>query len=503
MDERSDSFGKPATSLRLVRWVYLRGVAAIFVVAFVSLGVQLDGLLGHDGILPAADFAARVTERLGDARFARLPTLVWWTGASDGALHALCWGGLAFSLAALAGAAPLATFLGAWACYLSLFHVGQDFLGFQWDLLLLEAGLLAVSWAPLRVRHRIADDDEPCRWIGWLVRLLAFKLMFLSGLAKLASRDPTWRDLTALTYHFETQPLPTWIGWIAHQAPRWMLMTGGGATLAIELALPWAIFAGRWGRRIACAGFVALMVAIGLTGNYTFFNGLTIVISIALLDDADLLGILPRSLRHAYEVAGEGPPALQGPVVAALRRASVWPRRAAAVVLATANVGLFVGGPPGLVWRALAPLASVNSYGLFAVMTRERPEITIEGSSDGVEWREYVLPWKPGPLDRRPGFVEPHQPRLDWQLWFAALSPASNARWVEQLLARLHEGRPSVLALFASDPFPGAPPRYLRASIVRYRMGDWRTLRAIGDWWRRDADARTYLVYPRGGAASG
>ena len=495
--------------LRLARWLFLRGVAVVFVIAFASLAMQLDGLIGRDGILPAADFAARVAARLSGARFTRLPTLVWWTGASDPALRGLCYGGLAASLAAAAGVVPMASLCVAWCCYLSLFNVGQDFLGFQWDLLLLETGLLAVGWAPLALRHRRSDTDEPSRPIAWLVRLLAFKLMLLSGIAKLASGDPAWRDLTALTYHFETQPLPTWIGWFVHHLPRWLLVAACGATLVVELALPWAIFAGRWGRRIACAGFVALMVGIGLTGNYTFFNLLTVVISLVLLDDDDLRALVPakwrarsdevRTAGSSLDGADRPPRARTSPIRWPTKLLSVapWTRRAFALVLATANLGMFVGGPPGLVWRMLVPLSSVNHYGLFAVMTRERPEITIEGSDDGVEWRAYVLPWKPGPVDRRPGFVEPHQPRLDWQLWFAALSPASNARWVERLLERLHEGSPPVLALFAVDPFPDAPPRYVRATIARYHESDWRTLRATGAWWARESPPLPYLVHPR------
>ncbi|MFN7952351.1 MAG: lipase maturation factor family protein [bacterium] len=473
-------------SARLVRWLFVRLVGAVFLVAFASLAIQIVGLVGRDGILPAHRLTEAVAARLGSARFWRMPTLVWWTGASDGALVGLCIAGAIAAIATIAGLAPMVTLVTAWACYLSLFHVGQEFLGFQWDLLLLEAGSLAVLWAPLAWRSRLASDPVPSRLGLWLVRLLVFKLMFLSGVVKLASGDAAWRDLSALTYHFETQPLPTWIGWFAHHSPRPLLVVGCATTLAIELVLPWAIFAGRTGRRGAFLGFAALMVAIGLTGNYTFFNALTLVAGLALLDDDDLLRVLPRRSRDRVVRA------LQAPAPEEISPAR-WARRVAAALLIVANVAVVLGpalgalgGPLDWVWRITAPFASVNGYGLFAVMTKDRPEVVIEGSDDGRQWREYVLPWKPGPLDRRPGFVEPHQPRLDWQLWFAALNPRGNRRWVTALLTRLSEGSPAVVALFAANPFPSAPPRFVRASLYRYSFTDWETLRRTGRWWTRE-----------------
>ncbi len=474
------------TGVRLVRWLFVRGVGATFAVAFASLAIQIRGLVGSDGILPAHAFIEALSGRLGPARFWRVPTLVWWTGASDTALVGICVVGAVAGLGAMLGVAPMATLALAWICYLSLFHVCQVFLGFQWDLLLLETALLAVVWAPIGWRSRLAHDARPSLAGCWLVRWLAFKLMFFSGVVKLASGDASWRDFSALTYHFETQPLPTWIGWLAHHLPRSALVAGCASTFAIELVLPWAILAGRTGRRVAFCGFAALMIAIGLTGNYTFFNALTVCVSVALLDDADLVKVVPRRWRAGVgevleSVAGEEPSAIR------------WLRRSIAAGLVVANVTVVLapalggsGAPLSWVWRVTAPFASVNGYGLFAVMTKDRPEIVIEGSDDGSTWREYVLPWKPGPLDRRPGFVEPHQPRLDWQLWFAALNPRGNRAWVAALLNRLREGSPAVLGLFARNPFPDAPPRYVRATLYRYHFADWATLRATGAWWTRE-----------------
>ncbi len=482
------------TGARLVRWLFVRGVGATFAVAFASLVVQIRGLVGRDGILPAYQLVEALGGRLGPTRFWRVPTFAWWTGASDTALVGLCVVGAVAGLAAMLGLAPMVMLALAWACYLSLFHLGQAFLGFQWDLLLLEAGLLAVVWAPVGWRSRLDRDARPSLAGCWLVRWLAFKLVFSSGMVKLASGDASWRDLSALTVHFETQPLPTWIGWLAHQLPRSTLVMGCAATLAIELVLPWAILAGRAGRRLAFCGFATLMLAIGLTGNYTFFNVLTVLVSVALLDDADLVRALPE--RWHGRVGN-----VLDSVICEEASALRWVRRSIAGGLVVANLAVVLapamggwGAPLRWVWRVTAPFASVNGYGLFAVMTKDRPEIVIEGSDDGTTWREYVLPWKPGPLDRRPGFVEPHQPRLDWQLWFAALNPRGNRAWVAALLSRLRDGSPDVVGLFAHDPFPDAPPRYARASLYRYHFANWATLRASGAWWTRELVQRWMTV---------
>ncbi len=474
----------------LVRWLFVRLVALVFVCAFLSLAVQLRGLIGERGILPARELTEIVSERLGTARWWRFPSLVWLTGASDGGLLAITGLGLAGSIAAIAGLAPAIGLAVAWLCYLSLFHVGQEFLGFQWDLLLLETGVLAILYAPWTLRSRLSTDPAPSPLVLGLIRFLLFKLMFLSGVVKLASQDPTWRDLTALTYHFETQPLPTWVGWFAHHLPRLVLEGACLATFVIELGAPWLILAGRMGRRIACGAFTLLMVVIGITGNYTFFNVLALVLSLTLLDDHDVRALLPRRWRTRLDAPVPSPPA--GWVI--------FVRRALAVGLIVTNLCVVAGaetgslaGPLVALWRVSEPFASVNTYGLFATMTRDRPEIVIEGSDDGETWREYDLPWKPGPLDRRPRFVEPHQPRLDWQLWFAALGPSRSRYWVARLLDRLREGSPAVVGLFQSNPFPDAPPRYARALLYDYRFTDWATWRDTGRWWDRRL-IRLYLT---------
>jgi len=453
-------------SVDRVAELFLRGLGAVYLCAFVSLGVQVVGLVGAQGIEPAAELLALARDRLGagGAVFA-LPTLLWLSGASDWALQGLCALGSAAGLLLVLGRARLAAAFSAWLAYLSLSCVGDVFLSFQWDALLLESGVVAL----------VAASRAP-RLGVWLARALLFKLMILSGLVKLLSGDPTWRDLTALTYHYWTQPLPSAVSYFAAQLPDAVQELSTLLVFVVELGAPWAIFAPRRVRLASAIVLVSFQLLIAATGNYGFFNLLTLVLCVSLLDDQRLirLGWLARAPRSARWVVA--------------RRVA-----AGALLCTSAVVGLERVAPRALFPRPvraavalIEPLRSVSSYGLFAVMTRERPEIQIEGSADGTEWRSYEFRWKPGPVDRPPGFAGPHMPRLDWQMWFAALSSCQDEVWFQSFLARLLEGSPSVLRLLAANPFPQGPPRVLRTTLFRYRfasLAEWRA----GAWWTREA----------------
>src|SRR5438132_8135716 len=414
----------------LSRWLFLRLLGLVYLIAFVSLALQVTGLVGEHGILPATAFLERTRALYGGAAYRLFPT-VCWLGAGDGTLRLLCWGGGALALLVMAGVAQAPALALLWACYLSLSVVGQTFLWFQWDGLLLETGLLALLYAPTRWLPRRERERAPSGVIRWLVWLLLFKLMFLSGITKLVSGDPTWRHLTALDYHFWTQPLPPWTAWYAQQLPGRVHQGMTLGMFAIELGAPWLIFAPRRfpGLRVAaCVLLVLGQLGIALTGNYGFFNLLAIVLCLALLDDATLRRVLP--LRPA---AGEAEPRWRRRAIRALA-----PLLALLSLLAFARE--IVQTLPGTratldnpLLRAVEPLRSVNGYGLFRVMTTERPEIVIEGSRDGVEWSEYGFRWKPGDVHRRPAFVAPHMPRLDWQMWFAALNPEGAREWLPSL----------------------------------------------------------------------
>jgi hypothetical protein len=456
------------------RWWFFRLLGVAYLAAFWSLATQIVGLIGHDGILPATEYMDRArafvaAEHIGLDRFRLLPTLCWF-GTSDAVLRSMCLGGVVLAALLVIGLVPAVVLPLLWIDYLSLSVVGGDFLSFQWDALLLEAGLLAIFIAPLALRERPGSSEDSPRLGRWLMLWLLFRLMFGSGVVKLASGDPTWRNLTALVYHYETQPIPTPLAWYAHHLPVWVNKASTAAVLAIELIAPFSIVAPRRLRHIAFALLAGLQVVIALTGNYAFFNLLAAALCVFLLDDARGDFSARHRLRDALLVAVA---VVTVPVstLALVRRAGIelpiWPLVAPVAELT-------------------APFRSVNTYGLFAVMTTTRPEIIVEGSDDGIEWKAYEFAYKAGDLRRRPPWVAPHQPRLDWQMWFAALGGWDDEPWFQSFCQRLLEGSPDVLRLLAHDPFGGRAPRYVRATLYRYRFSDAARRRTEGVWWTRE-----------------
>lgn len=480
------------SSYFLTRWLFLRGLAVIYFIAFASLGVQVIGLIGKNGILPAADVMSQLNalkQEAGRGVYLEFPTLCW-LGASDGFLKFLCWGGAAAALLAVGGLAPGPLLLVCWLFYLSLSVVDQVFLNFQWDAMLLEVGLLAIFFAPWRRPWpNLAKESRPSTAMVWLLRWLLFRLMFSAGMVKLLSGDEVWWNLTALEHHYFTQPLPTWTAWFAHQLPSWFQKASCFVMFVIELGAPFLIFLPRRPRIVSFFAIVGLMILILATGNYTYFNWLTIVLCVLLLDDGFLRRVFPKK---AWERIAEGFPG----------RPSPWPKR---IAIAAAAIVIFpLGGYvlartlrveiPGSerfarpVLRGVSAFRAVNGYGLFADMTETRPEIIIEGSDDGKTWKAYEFKWKPGDLSRRPRFVAPHQPRLDWQLWFSALQGFRHPynRWFSIFLVRLLEGADDVLALLETNPFPDAPPQYIRAQQYDYTFTNFEERRDSGAWWKRE-----------------
>lgn len=456
--------------------LFLAGLGVCYLVAFASLGSQVRGLIGSDGIMPAAAMLDSARAQLGAERFWLLPTAAWLS-ASDSALTAYCWlGGLA-SLGLIIGVAAGPCALLCWALYLSLCAIGADFMSFQWDVLLLEAGLLACFLAPWGRK-----PAGPSRLALWLVRLLLVKLMLQSGLVKLFSGDPSWRDLTALTYHYWTQPLPTPLAWWFDRSPLWFHKASCLTLLAIELVAPILILLPRRGRAAGAAAIAVLMGLIAATGNYGYFNLLTVVLCLACLDD--------RFFRRAEKA----------PADIAAPKARTWSLALVAAVSLTLGVfgtlGIMGVNPPAPV-RALAsaaaPLRSFNGYGLFSLMTRTRDEISVEVSADGREWREWPLPYKPGDPRRSPPVIAPFMPRLDWQFWFAALGEPGDSPWFANLLFRLLEGSPSVAGLMGPSPLGGARPLYARAIRHKTAFASAEARRADGVWWTRE---RQGLFFP-------
>ncbi len=474
---------RPPPTYAVSSSLFLRLLGASYGFAFWSLGTQILGLIGQRGIVPAADLLDAAHRQFGSSALWRFPTLCWLS-ASDPFLKTLCLVGTGLAALLACDVAPALLLAALWALYLSLATVCREFLWFQWDSLLLEAGLLGMLLAPLRLRPS-RQPEPPEALVRWLVWWLLFRLMCSSGVVKLASGDPAWRTLTALTYHYETQPLPTWIGWWAHQLPSWFQRLSCAAMFAIELAAPFAIFCPTPLRRAGCWALILLQWLIALTGNYAFFNLLTVALCLLLLDDA----AWPSAMRATASEASAMPP----PRPRHWPQAVVLPVSVVLLLLSSVPLRLLAGRRPNqrdliaAFYQRLAPYRLVNTYGLFAVMTTTRNEIVLEGSRDGLEWKAYEFRDKPGDPRRPPAFVAPHQPRLDWQMWFAALGTYQDNPWFLRLCARLLEGSPDVLALLASNPFPEAPPRYLRAALYTYHFTDPATRRASGAWWRREA----------------
>ncbi len=464
----------------LVSWLFLRLLGLIYVAAFASLGVQILGLVGSAGVLPIEPYLQALRQQFGGTAYRVLPTL-FWLNASDAALILGTLIGVALGALVTVGVAVRPALVGLFVLYLSYTYAGRAFMTFQWDLLLLEAGFLAIF---LTGRSRV---------VVWLYRWLVFRLLFMSGAVKLLSGDPTWRNLTALEYHFETQPLPTPIAWYAAHLPHWALIAGTAATLVVEVGLMFLVFAPRRPRAVAAWCAIGFQLLITLTGNYNFFNLLTMLLCLFLFDDAALRTLLPARFRVVVARApGPGRSATTIATVLALIVVPVGMNRVWQL-FSRSDIPLV-----GALTDALEPLLIVNPYGLFAVMTTTRPEIVVEGSDDGTDWREYEFRYKPGALSRRPRWNIPHQPRLDWQMWFAALGARPPA-WFGSLVHRLLENDRAVLSLLKSNPFPDRPPKYVRALLYDYRFADPQTHAATGQWWIRRMEGN---YFPAVGLAS-
>ena len=453
----------------LVSFLFLRLFGLIYLAAFISFGVQAQGLVGSHGIEPLAELVGTIASRFGAERFLLMPMVFWWN-ASDIAIQVVCWAGAGLSLLLVFNVLPRLSLLLLYVLYLSLLYGGQDFMTYQWDTFLLEAGFISLLLSFARTPGL------------WLLRWLLFRFLFMSGMVKLLSGDPNWWNLSALSYHFLTQPLPTPLAWYAAHLPRHVLTFLTAGTFFVELLLPFVIFCPRRPRFFAACGILLLQTCILITGNYNWFNLQTMLLCLLLLDDAALQKLLPRRLLRLLPA---------GTVRPAPRKAVTITAGAVSLLIAFCSLvqmdARFGGSPPAValaVDRLIEPLHIVSGYGLFAVMTTERDEIIIQGSYDGVEWRDYEFRYKPGDVSRRPPWNIPHQPRLDWQMWFAALEDPRRLRWFPRFLQRVLENEPTVTALMEKNPFPDKPPLYVRAQFYDYTYAT-RQEKASGLWWDR------------------
>jgi len=490
-----------STNHFLARWLFLRALGLIYFSAFFALLFQVSGLIGSQGILPAVDYLQSLRD-LGMLRFWYAPTLLWFS-YSDHLLLALCWIGLITSLVLVANVWPRAMLIICFICFLSFVSVAQDFSGYQSDGMLLEAGFLSLFLAPSGLYPGLGRKQPPVRAAMFMLLWEWFRIYFQSGVVKLESGDPTWRNLTALYEYYQNGPLPTWIGWYLQHLPHWFHMASAGMTLVMELILVWMAFLpGRW--KTVCFFIVTVwQVVVIATANYAFLNYLVLALAILLLDDAVLRRFIP--LRWQTRLDGEGrhmgaklrdlnsSDAEAKPLT---RMSPVSIFRSSLIAIALTWIFYATIVPLArMFWRDVPlpvkpvalfePFRIANQYGLFAVMTPHRYEIEFQGSNDGEHWLAYPFRYKPQDLKERPRIYAPYQPRFDWNLWFASLGSWQQNSIVPRTEELLLENEQSVLGLFAGNPYPNVPPRLVRAVLWQYWFSSPEHKHMEGVWWRR------------------
>ncbi len=451
----------------LSREILQRGVAAVYLVAFVGAARQFRALIGERGMLPVPEFVARVPFRAAPS--------IFHLHYSDRVFAGVCWLGAAASAAMVAGVgnlvplwAAMAMWLVLWAMYLSIVNVGQRWYGFGWESLLLEAGFIAAFLGN--------DDTAPPLLAILAARWLLFRVEFGAGLIKMRG-DPCWRDLTCLYYHHETQPMPGPLSWFFHHLPKPLHRVEVAGNHFAQLVVPFALFAPQPVASVAAAIVIVTQLWLVASGNFAWLNWLTIILAVSAIDHRAFASVLPVP----------DPAALPGP-----------PLWFAVVVIALAAVTVVLSYWPvrNMVSRhqfmnaAFNPIHLMNTYGAFGSIGRVRLEVIVEGTDDAeitgqTVWKEYEFKGKPGDPRRLPRQWAPHHLRLDWLMWFAALSPQYARDWLGQFVIRLLRNDAPTLRLLRHNPFPETPPRFVRAQLYEYRFTTWRELVRERTWWRR------------------
>nr|HIL75350.1 lipase maturation factor family protein [Rhodospirillales bacterium] len=454
----------------LISWLFLRGLALIYFAAFASMAIQIEGLVGSNGILPVTDKLALLELFYSEQRFWRLPTIFWFD-ASDTMLISVCYIGMAFTILLLFNLFTRFSLFFCYILYLSIVKAGQEFTAFQWDTFLLETGFLALflTWG----------SGITILLFRWLIA----RFMFMGGIVKIASGDSNWVNLTALSFYYETQPLPTPLAYYAHHLPIWFHKLCVGSVFFIELIVPFFLFLPRRFRIFACYAFILLQCGIMLTGNYTFFNVLVILLCLFLLEDKDVVRMFPSWLCSIIQ--GEKP--RLGSIAHVF--SGIW---AGLVILVCIShlwlyhINVPLIDPLKSLLRVTSAFNLVNNYGPFSVMTTKRNEIIVQGSNDALHWSNYEFKYKPDELNHNLSWNIPHQPRLDWQMWFVALRAARKDSWFDKFQIRLLQGSPQVLSLLDKNPFSQKPPVYVRALSYRYSYTTLDQHDYNGQYWKRE-----------------
>ncbi|MBG6237657.1 hypothetical protein IWX78_000600 [Mycetocola sp. CAN_C7] len=456
-----------AADYEIARQVLQRGIAALYLIAFVSAAYQFPALLGERGLLPAPWFLRRVT-------FRQFPSVFHWR-YSDGLLLAVASGGAGLAATLIVGLPqagppwlPMLAFLALWAAYLSIVNIGQTFYGFGWESLLLEAGFIVAFLGS----NQVAPPLLVILFLRWLV----FRLEFGAGMIKMRG-GREWRDLTALMYHHETQPMPNPVSWFVHHLPRWFHRGEVLGSHFAQLVVPFFLFAPQPVASVAAGIVILTQFWLVLTGNFAWLNWITIVLAFCAIDDATLAAVFPGLI-----------------VVTDYPAPPLW----WVIVVGAASVLLIV-----LSWLPLRNLFArhqlmnasfnryhlVNAYGAFGTVTKVRIEVIVEGCADrrpgpDSEWLPYEFRGKPGDPKRMPPQVAPYHLRLDWLMWFLALG-SPDTRWFQMLIYRLLDGDERILRLLRFNPFQDAPPLWIRARAFRYRYSTRAERRDTGEWWVR------------------
>ncbi|MGP3950712.1 lipase maturation factor family protein [Streptomyces sp. 7N604] len=451
----------------LSRLVFQRALAALYLVAFLAAANQFRALIGERGMTPVPFFVGRVP-------FREAPSIFHFH-YSDRFFAAVAWTGAALSAAVAGGAADavplwasMLMWAALWVLYLSIVNVGQTWYGFGWESLLLEAGFLAVFLGNERT--------APPVLILWLLRWLVFRVEFGAGLIKMRG-DRCWRDLTCLHYHHETQPMPGPLSWYFHHLPGPLHRVEVAANHVAQLVVPVALFTPQPVASIAALAIIVTQLWLVVSGNFAWLNWVTIVLALPAVHGALAADLLP--LPEPPEFGGT-PVWFEVLVIAATALVvvlSYWPARN--LLSRTQQMN-----------RSFNAFHLVNTYGAFGTISRTRREVVVEGTDEpeitrDTEWREYEFKGKPGDPARLPPQVAPYHLRLDWLMWFAALSPAYSQSWFLPFAERLLENDRATLKLLRSNPFPATPPTHVRARLYQYRFTTWRERRATGAWWHR------------------
>lgn len=445
--------------------LFFRLLGVIYFFVFSPFIFQIMGLLGSRGILPINDYLKAIKRVYGRKAYRLVPSL-FWINSSDIALLSVIWGGTGASILLIMGIYPPLMILILYLLHLSIVSTGQDFLSFGWELFLLEIAcnsfFLSLTAAP-----------NLMIWIS--LNLLLFRFHFQAGAVKLQSKDPHWRNLTALAYHYQTQPLPNTLAWFAHKLPLTIHKISTSMVFFIELIVSFGIFGPDWLRLVTFIFLAGLQLVIWATGNLSYLNHLTFVFAIILIDNNIFnrfldTPILTAASLNTIDILLN----IIGAFLITLQALNLWE-----------NISLTSHPLIRKFEKFLAPFHIVNRYGIFAVMTTKRFEIIIEGSVDGIEWKEYIFKNKPSKINERPRRISPIQPRLDWQMWFLPFNNYRDNIWLQNFLTLLLKGNEEVRGLLRECPFKDIPPTYIRAVAYDYEFTDWKTKKLTGEWWKR------------------